>query len=213
MTSWYRRRGKRCLDLTLTILLLLFLSPLILLTALLVRWQLGTPVLFCQQRAGYRGAPFVLYKFRSMREQRDQQGNLLSDAARLTRLGRVLRAFSLDELPQLWNVLRGDISLVGPRPLLVQYLGRYSQYQARRHEVKPGITGWAQVRGRNALTWEEKFELDLWYVDHLSLWLDVQILTLTVWRMVSPSGISAGGYATMPEFMGSDPGGNHQHVP
>jgi lipopolysaccharide/colanic/teichoic acid biosynthesis glycosyltransferase len=156
------------------------------------------------------GRPFVLYKFRTMTNARDAEGNLLPDAERLTAVGRFLRASSLDELPALLNVLKGDMSLVGPRPLLMEYLERYSPEQARRHEVKPGITGWAQINGRNALTWEEKFNYDLWYVDHVSLWLDLKILALSVWKVLKGEGISARGYATMPEFNGSSQEVSHE---
>ena len=169
---------------------------------MLVRWKMGAPVLFRQTRPGLGGEPFGLLKFRTMTDVRDEEGNLLPDAERLTGFGRWLRATSLDELPELFNVLKGEMSLVGPRPLLMQYLERYSPEQARRHEVRPGLTGWAQVNGRNALSWEEKFQLDVWYVDHQSLWLDVKILARTVWAVVRREGISAQGEATMPEFRG-----------
>ena len=172
-------------------------GPLLLVVALMVRTVMSRPVFFVQERAGLGGKPFKLVKFRTMR---DGTG---TDAERLTRLGRWLRATSLDELPELWNVLRGDMSLVGPRPLLMRYLPRYSTEQARRHEVLPGITGWAQVNGRNALSWERKFEYDVWYVGHQSLWLDLKILCLTVWQVVARRGISAEGEATMGEFGGS----------
>lgn len=164
---------------------------------------MGRPILFKQLRSGLHGRPFYLYKFRTMTDARNAGGQLLPDEQRLTRLGRWLRATSLDELPELWNVLKGDMSLVGPRPLLMEYLERYTPEQARRHEVKPGITGWAQVNGRNALSWEEKFRLDVWYVDNWSLWLDLKILFMTVLKVLRREGISAEGYATMPEFMGS----------
>ncbi len=199
----YRRWGKRLLDLALTFPALVLLSPILAFIALLVRLTLGTPVLFRQQRPGLHGKPFTLYKFRTMTDARDAQGNLLPDAERLTTFGRFLRSTSLDELPELWNVLRGDMSLVGPRPLLMQYLDRYTPEQARRHEVKPGITGWAQVNGRNAITWEQKFALDVWYVDHVSLWLDLKIIALTVWKILKREGISQPGQATAEEFMGS----------
>jgi len=163
----------------------------------------GSPVLFRQVRPGYRGRLFELYKFRSMTEARDIQGRLLPDEQRLTRWGRFLRATSLDELPELLNVLRGEMSLIGPRPLLVQYLERYTPEQARRHEVLPGITGWAQVNGRNVLTWEDKFHLDVWYVDHWSFWLDLKILSLTLWKVLTREGISQVGHATAREFVGS----------
>jgi len=170
--------------------------------ATLVALLLGTPVLFRQQRPGLGGRPFWLLKFRTMTEARDARGNLLPDAARLTAFGRFLRATSLDELPELLNVLKGDMSLVGPRPLLMQYLDRYTPEQARRHEVRPGITGWAQVNGRNAITWEEKFKLDVWYVDNWSLWLDIKIIFMTVWKIFKREGISQPGQATMEEFRG-----------
>ena len=170
--------------------------------AFMIRCKLGTPVLFRQQRPGLGGRPFWLLKFRTMTEARDARGNLLPDAARLTAFGRFLRATSLDELPELLNVLKGDMSLVGPRPLLMQYLDRYTPEQARRHEVRPGITGWAQVNGRNAITWEEKFKLDVWYVDNWSLWLDIKIIFMTVWKIFKREGISQPGQATMEEFRG-----------
>ena len=200
---FYRDYGKRLFDLSLTIPALIALSPVMLLTTLLVRLKLGTPVLFCQQRPGLQNQSFTLLKFRTMTDARDAQGNLLPDADRLTPLGRFLRAASLDELPELFNVLKDDMSLVGPRPLLMRYLDYYTPQQIRRHEIKPGITGWAQVNGRNALTWEQKFTLDVWYVDHLSLWLDLKIIALTVWKILKREGISQPGHATMPEFKGT----------
>jgi len=200
--SRYHRCGKRVFDLALALPALLLLAPLLLVIALLVRLKLGAPVLFRQPRSGLHGKPFTLYKFRTMTGVRDAEGNLLPDAERLTPFGRFLRRTSLDELPELWNVLRGEMSLVGPRPLLMQYLDRYTPEQARRHEVRPGITGWAQVNGRNALSWEEKFALDVWYVDHHSLWLDLRILALTVLKVLSREGISQPGQATMEEFLG-----------
>ncbi len=184
---------------------LVLTSPLLAAVALLVRVRLGTPVLFRQRRPGLHGRPFVLYKFRTMREPRDGEERARTDAERLTPLGRVLRATSLDELPELANVLRGDMSLVGPRPLLMDYLPRYTPEQARRHEVRPGLTGLAQVRGRNALTWDEKFRLDVWYVDHRSTWLDLKILALTAGQVVTGRGIAHPGEATMREFRGSGP--------
>lgn len=198
-------RRKRIFDLCLTIPGLIIVSPLFLLLAALVRWQHGAPVLFSQVRPGLHGQLFTLRKFRTMTDQRAEDGSLLPDAARLTRLGRFLRATSLDELPELFNVLKGEMSLVGPRPLLVQYLERYSPEQARRHEVLPGITGWAQIHGRNALTWEAKFRLDVWYVEHWSLWLDIRILLLTIWKVLRREGISQPGHATAAEFRGSPP--------
>jgi len=182
---------------------LVVLSPVIVLTGVLVRIKLGAPVLFRQQRPGLQGRPFVLYKFRTMIEQRDGSGNLLPDQERLTPLGRLLRRLSLDELPQLINVIKGDLSLVGPRPLLTEYLPLYSPEQARRHEVKPGITGWAQVNGRNAISWDEKFRLDVWYVDHQTLWLDLRIVWMTVVKVLNGQGISEEGQATMVRFKGN----------
>lgn len=194
--------SKRLLDLLITTIGLLLLSPLLLLLAVLVFIIHGWPVIFAQVRPGYKGQPFTVYKFRTMNERRDDQGILLPDAQRLTRFGRFLRSTSLDELPELYNVLRGEMSLVGPRPLLIQYLERYSPEQLRRHDVLPGITGWAQVNGRNALTWEDKFRLDVWYVDHWSLGLDLKILFLTAWKVLKREGISQEGQATAAEFMG-----------
>lgn len=189
---------------------LVFLSPLFLVVALLVRCKIGSPVLFTQMRSGCKGRPFTLYKFRTMNDKRDAKGKLLPDVDRLTSLGRFLRTSSLDELPELWNVLKGDMSLVGPRPLLMQYLERYTPEQARRHEVRPGITGWAQVNGRNAITWEEKFKLDVWYVDNSSLWLDIKIIVMTLWKTLKREGITHPGQATMGEFKGSFSGTNHE---
>lgn len=197
-------RGKRLFDLVLTIPALAFLSPVLTIIALLVRVRLGSPVLFRQQRPGLHGRPFTLLKFRTMTDARDANGDLLPDEQRLPPFGQFLRRTSLDELPELINVLRGDMSLVGPRPLLMQYLDRYTPDQMRRHEVRPGITGWAQINGRNALSWEEKFALDVWYVDHLSLWLDLKITLLTMWKVLRREGISQEGFATMPEFMGTE---------
>jgi lipopolysaccharide/colanic/teichoic acid biosynthesis glycosyltransferase len=191
---------KRAFDLFLVLLLAPVWSPVLGLVALLVRVKLGSPVFFCQKRPGLHGAIFEMVKFRTMTDARDASGKLLPDAERLTAFGKWLRASSLDELPELWNVLRGEMSLVGPRPLLVQYLDRYTPRQARRHEVKPGITGLAQVMGRNALSWEEKFEWDVRYVEQRSMWLDVRILALTIKAMLFRHGISASGDATMPEF-------------
>jgi len=178
------------------------LSPVLLGLAVTIRWKLGAPVLFRQQRSGLGGRPFWLLKFRTMTDARDAHGRLLSDTERLTKLGRFLRSTSLDELPELFNVLKGDMSLVGPRPLLMQYLDRYTLEQARRHEAKPGITGWAQVNGRNALTWEEKFKLDVWYVDNQSFWLDIKIIFMTIWKILKREGINQQGQATMEEFKG-----------
>ena len=184
--------------------LVLLALPLLLL-ACLVRVRLGSPVLFRQVRPGLRGRPFMMVKFRTMTDERDADGELLPDARRLTAFGRFLRASSLDELPELWNVLRGEMSLVGPRPLLMEYLPLYSSEQARRHEVRPGITGWAQVNGRNAVSWEDRFKLDVWYVDHRTLGLDLRILWLTVRKVIVREGISAQGEATMPRFTGNKP--------
>ncbi len=195
---------KQCLDRLAAATGLLCLAPVMATSALLVRATLGSPVLFRQVRPGRGGRPFQLLKFRTMLDTRDADGNLLPDDQRLTRIGQLLRATSLDELPQLWNVLRGDMSLVGPRPLLVEYLPRYSPEQARRHDVLPGITGWAQVNGRNALGWEERFRLDIWYVDHWSFALDVKILALTLLRVLQRQGISYEGDATMFKFRGDE---------
>jgi sugar transferase EpsL len=194
---------KRLTDVVVSGSLLLIFFPLMLVIALAIYLNSGPPVLFRQTRPGYRSRPFTLLKFRTMNAARDAQGLLPSNAERLTPIGKILRRLSLDELPQFWNVLRGDMSLVGPRPLLMQYLDRYTPTQARRHGVKPGISGWAQVNGRNALTWEEKFSLDLWYVDHPSLSIDFRILLQTLWQVLTQRGISVEGYATMSEFMGS----------
>jgi sugar transferase EpsL len=174
-----------------------------LVTAILVRFKLGSPIFFKQQRPGLNGKPFYLYKFRTMIEELDENGEPLPDHLRLTPIGQFLRKYSLDELPQLFNVLKGDISLVGPRPLLMEYLKLYTPEQARRHEVKPGITGWAQVNGRNAITWEEKFELDVWYVDNRSFWLDLKILFLTVIKVFKSEGINQDGHVTMGKFTGT----------
>jgi lipopolysaccharide/colanic/teichoic acid biosynthesis glycosyltransferase len=195
--------AKRILDLLLTTVGLLVLSPFLLLIALIVRINLGSPVLFRQVRPGYRGRLFAVFKFRTMTDDRDDRGNLLPDKQRLRPLGRFLRSYSLDELPEFINVLRGEMSIVGPRPLLVRYLERYSTEQARRHEVYPGITGWAQINGRNALTWEDKFRHDVWYVDHWSLGLDLKIMGVTLWKVIRREGISQPGHATAEEFMGS----------
>jgi sugar transferase EpsL len=195
---------KRVIDILFASLALLIASPLMAAIALTIRLCNGGPVLFRQGRPGYKGKLFSLLKFRTMEDTRDAQGLLLPDAERLTAVGRSLRELSLDELPQLWNVLRGDMSLVGPRPLLTQYLERYSREELRRHEVKPGLTGWAQVHGRNAVTWPERFALDLWYVDHWSLALDARIIFRTPWQIVKRDGISQGGHVTMPEFLGSE---------
>ncbi len=195
--------AKRLLDILSSVVLLVVLSPLLGFVCLLIRLGMGPPVFFLQQRPGLHGKPFTLVKFRTMTDARDAEGKLLPDEQRLTRLGAFLRSTSLDELPELWNVLKGDMSLVGPRPLLMQYLERYTPEQARRHEVKPGLTGWAQVNGRNALTWEERFRLDVDYVDQWSLWFDLRILGLTALKVLKREGISEPGQATMSEFMGT----------
>jgi len=200
----YRRWGKRGLDLVVLLAASPFVLPVVILVALAVRLQLGSPVFFCQVRSGCRAKVFTLLKFRTMTTACDLRGTLLPDGDRLTRLGRFLRRFSLDELPQVWNVLIGDMSLVGPRPLPMQYLSRYSPEQSRRHEVKPGLTGWAQVNGRNAISWEERFGLDVWYADHWSLGLDLKIILKTIRSVLLREGISQNGHPTMPEFMGSD---------
>jgi sugar transferase EpsL len=194
---------KRVLDLILTVLGGAILLPVFLLVAMAIFFSMGAPVIFRQKRPGLGGEPFELYKFRTMRNAEDMNGKPLPDADRLTHLGRFLRSFSLDELPELWNVLRGEMSLVGPRPLLMQYLERYTPEQARRHEVLPGITGWAQINGRNALTWEDKFRFDVWYVENWSLWLDFKILLITLWKAITREGISQQGHATAEEFIGS----------
>jgi lipopolysaccharide/colanic/teichoic acid biosynthesis glycosyltransferase len=197
MTWW-----KRPFDLVIALPALVLLSPVIAILAMLVRVKLGAPVFFRQQRPGLHGQPFQMVKFRTMTDARDASGALLPDADRLTSFGRFLRSSSLDELPELWNVVAGDMSLVGPRPLLMRYLDRYTPVQARRHEVRPGVTGWAQVNGRNAISWEQKFAYDVWYVDNLSLWLDLKILGLTVRKIIVREGISQAGQATMEEFRG-----------
>ncbi len=195
--------SKRGLDLIITVPVMIIFSPIYLFITALVYWKLGNPIFFHQQRPGYRGKPFTIYKFRTMNEDKDCEGNLLPDNARLTNLGKFLRASSLDELPELFLVLSGKMSLVGPRPLLMSYLPRYSQEQARRHDVLPGITGWAQINGRNALTWPDKFAMDVWYVDNWSLWLDLKILGLTLWKVLKREGINQPGHATAEEFKGN----------
>ncbi len=208
MSTLYRSFGKRVLDLVLATLAFVLTLPVMLLAALLVRVKLGAPVLFRHRRPGRSGELFTLLKLRTMTDERDERGELLADEIRLTGLGRLLRRWSLDELPELLNVLRGDMSLVGPRPLLAEYLERYDSEQARRHEVRPGITGWAQINGRNELSWPQRLEMDVWYVDRVGLWLDLRILILTVWRIVTGVGISAAGHATMPKFRGAS--GDHR---
>ncbi|WP_243295680.1 sugar transferase [Geothrix mesophila] len=204
---------KRALDLGIALVLLLLLAPILALTALLVRWKLGAPVLFRQARAGRFGRPFTIFKFRTMTDARDSEGHLLPDGDRLTPFGQFLRSSSLDELPQLLNVLRGDLSLVGPRPLPMRYVPRYSPEQRRRLDCPPGITGWAQVNGRNTVDWDTRFALDTWYVDHRSMILDLRILTMTFWHVIRRTGISQEGQATMAEFQGpgSAPAQNGAH--
>jgi lipopolysaccharide/colanic/teichoic acid biosynthesis glycosyltransferase len=193
---------KRSFDVILSIIGILIFAPVFFLLALFIRVRLGPPVFFMQMRPGLDGRPFNMVKFRTMRDAVDSAGKQLPDAERMTPLGSFLRSSSLDELPELWNVLKGDMSLVGPRPLLMDYLPLYSPEEYRRHEVRPGITGWAQINGRNTLSWEEKFKMDVWYVDNRSLWLDVRIIFLTVKKVVMRDGISADGDATMPKFKG-----------
>ncbi|ABQ25893.1 Undecaprenyl-phosphate galactose phosphotransferase [Geotalea uraniireducens Rf4] len=194
---------KRIFDFCSTLVGLVLISPLLIPVALLVRMIHGSPVLFRQERPGLHGKPFLMHKFRTMTNERDANGILLADEARLTGLGKFLRSTSLDELPELFNVLKGDMSLVGPRPLLMEYMPLYTPEQARRHEVKPGITGWAQVNGRNAISWEEKFKLDVWYVDNSSFWLDLKILWMTFFQVFKREGISQEGQATMAKFTGN----------
>jgi sugar transferase EpsL len=194
--------SKRLFDLTFALIAIVILSPIILATAILVRIFLGTPILFKQQRPGYKGRPFFIYKFRSMTNRLTPDGSPLPDAERLSRFGRLLRSLSLDELPELFNILRGDMSFVGPRPLLMEYLPLYSPKQARRHEVVPGLTGWAQVNGRNAIDWPTRLSMDTWYVDHWSFWLDIKIILLTAWKAISREGINQEGRATVEYFKG-----------
>lgn len=194
---------KRFFDFLVALIGILLLLPVLVAISVALVLTQGSPVFFCQKRPGYRSSPFTIIKFRTMKDSKGEDGNLLSDEARLTSFGQFLRSTSLDELPELFNVLLGQMSLVGPRPLKMEYLDRYSPEQARRHEVKPGITGWAQVNGRNALTWEQRLKLDVWYVDHQSLWLDAKILLKTIYIVLRREGISAEGHATMPEFMGT----------
>ncbi|URD51584.1 sugar transferase [Chroococcidiopsis sp. CCNUC1] len=197
------RLVKLLLDRFVAAIALIVLSPIVICVAIAIHFRMGSPVIFTQPRPGKDGNIFNFYKFRTMTDEQDAQGNLLPDAQRLTAFGQFLRRTSLDELPQLWNVLKGDMSFIGPRPLLVLYLDRYTPEQARRHEVKPGITGLAQISGRNALTWEEKFQFDVWYVDNWSLWLDLKLLFLTVLKVFQQEGISQEGFATSEEFRGS----------
>jgi lipopolysaccharide/colanic/teichoic acid biosynthesis glycosyltransferase len=200
MPDFYTRFGKRAFDFLVSSFLLILLSPVILIIAVMVRFRLGSPVLFRQSRPGRNGTAFVLLKFRSMSDSRDNEGTLLDDSQRLDSFGRFLRASSLDELPELVNVAKGEMSLVGPRPLLMQYLPQYSPEQARRHDVLPGLTGWAQVNGRNSISWARKFELDVWYLDHISFGLDVRILGRTLVNVLRRRGIAADGHDTMPPF-------------
>ncbi|NPC94235.1 sugar transferase [Bacillus sp. WMMC1349] len=193
---------KRFFDLLSAVVLLVVLSPAMMLTACLIKWKIGSPVFFRQVRPGLNGKPFTLYKFRTMTDEKDRAGNLLSDEKRMTRTGKLIRKTSLDELPQLINVIKGDLSLVGPRPLLMEYVPLYTEKQWRRHEVRPGITGWAQINGRNKVTWEEKFELDVWYVDHRSFFLDLKILFLTVVKVLKSDGISQDQHVTVEKFTG-----------
>ena len=195
--------SKRIFDLLAVTVGLIVLSPFILLTALLIRLFLGKPILFRQQRSGFKGHPFFIYKFRTMTDESDSEGNLLPDDKRLTRFGRFLRAISLDELPEFINILRGEMSLVGPRPLLMEYLELYSPEQMRRHDSYPGLTGWAQINGRNAIAWPEKFRLDVWYVDNWSFWLDIKIIFMTLWKVIKREGISQRGQATTEYFKGN----------
>ncbi|MCS6095018.1 sugar transferase [Shewanella baltica] len=199
---------KRLFDFVVALSALFILLPIILTVALFIRVKLGSPILFTQARPGLHGQIFNIMKFRSMLDAKDEQGNILPDELRLTHFGRLLRSTSLDELPGLFNVLKGDMSLVGPRPLLVQYLPLYNKEQSRRHNVRPGITGWAQVNGRNAISWEEKFSLDVWYVDNITFWLDIKILLLTIKKVLVKEGISAEGHVTIEPFTGQNQRGN-----
>jgi lipopolysaccharide/colanic/teichoic acid biosynthesis glycosyltransferase len=194
------------MDIVFSLVGILMLFPLVLIVSFVIMLTMGRPILFKQIRPGLHAKPFVLYKFRTMLDQKDKNGNFLLDEKRLTGFGKFLRKTSLDELPELWNVLKGDMSLVGPRPLLMEYLDRYTPEQTRRHEMKPGITGWAQVNGRNAISWEEKFKLDVWYVDNWNILLDIKIIFLTILKVLKGEGISAEGHATMPEFKGTTKG-------
>lgn len=200
----YKKTIKRTFDIMISLIAIALLSPVFIILYILVKAKLGTPAIFRQERPGLHGRIFVMYKFRSMTDERNGKGELLPDEVRLTALGKLLRKTSLDELPELVNILKGDMSIVGPRPLLVRYLPRYSAEQARRHEVRPGLTGWAQINGRNAISWEEKFRLDVWYVDNLSLWLDLKIFILTFMKVFKREGISSAEHVTMEEFMGSE---------
>ena len=194
---------KAIIDIILSVIGLFLLMPFLVIISLIILFSFGSPLFFRQARPGLQNTPFTFYKFRTMIDEKDKSGNLLPDEKRITKLGHFLRKTSLDELPSLWNVLKGDMSLVGPRPLLMEYLLLYSDEQMRRHEVKPGITGWAQVNGRNAISWEEKFKLDVWYVDNRSLWLDIKILIMTIWKVLKGEGISHSGHVTMEKFQGN----------
>ena len=209
LPDWYRNFGKRLFDLVLVVPALIMFTPVMALVALLVRHKLGTSVLFRQQRPGLYGQPFTILKFRTMLNAYDSRGFLLPDGDRLTSLGGILRRTSLDELPELFNVFKGEMSLVGPRPLRMRYLNRYDPEQIRRHEVKPGLTGWAQVNGRNTLNWDERLKLDTWYVDHKSLYLDLKIILMTIWTVFKREGISHPGHVTMADFKGNTPNGLH----
>ena len=202
--KFYRFGIKPVLDRLVATIVLLIFSPILLMVAIAIFLRMGSPIVFTQPRPGKHGHIFTFYKFRTMTNDRDAGGNLLRDKERLTAIGQLLRKTSLDELPQVWNVLKGDMSFVGPRPLMVQYLERYSPEQARRHDVMPGITGWAQINGRNTISWEQKLKLDVWYVDNCSLWLDIKILFLTLWKVFKKEGISQQNHATIEEFMGNE---------
>jgi len=210
--SLYRCFGKRIWDIIMLLVMCPIVVPLACLIASFVRWKLGSPVLFRQERPGLLGRPFIMFKFRTMRSSLDKNGKLCSDKERISSFGKKLRSTSLDELPEVINVIRGDMSLVGPRPLLMKYLPRYSKEQARRHEIRPGITGWAQVNGRNQIAWEEKFRLDVWYVDNVSLFLDLRILWMTIFKTVKRDGISKEGHFSSPEFMGATDSSAESHV-
>ncbi len=202
--TFYEKYVKRFFDVILSLFALILLSPVMLIVAILVRTKLGSPVIFCQERPGKNERIFKLYKFRSMTDKRDEKGELLPDEVRLTKFGKLLRSTSLDELPELWNILRGDMSIVGPRPLLVKYLPLYNEVQKHRHDVRPGLTGWAQVHGRNTISWEEKFEYDVWYVEHLSFAIDVKTVFLTVKKVFRREGITSETAATIEEFKKSE---------
>jgi sugar transferase EpsL len=202
-TQFFSRFVKRAIDVLVSMTALVLLSPILIGIAILVAIYMGRPVIFSHQRPGLNGTPFTMIKFRTMNNKKDAQGNFLPDGERLTTFGKFIRSTSLDELPELWNVLKGDMSLVGPRPLMMEYLPRYSSEQARRHEAVPGVTGWAQINGRNTISWEEKFTLDVWYVDNWTLWLDFKILFLTGWKVLAREDISQANHDTIEDFMGS----------